>query len=323
MKKGKIKFSMLVNNRGQKLDYFRVVSDVKDAKGNWCDNPMFPPEINEMDFYFPFSKFENNIRIGYSGYCKLPCSGPRSQEKSYFVVSDGIGCPLIAKPDGHDGKMYSGNDLLLTEERLKKWIMVKKRMTVFLTPAHWSPNEYLTWNTASQIAIDSFTQEYIELSGLLGGDLSLIPLCFRSVGKSGKSASGVNYRFFHGTIGAKNGIPGLVKEKKIAIESRQVLDISKIEEAFEKKDFFYDLVEPELESVVGVEETNSGTGEVTIVDRKVDIGEFLEPYMKKAQAAKLVSLAIELGKESEIMKIKCISDALSLLVKLQNEQSSK
>lgn len=321
VKKGKIKFSTLNNNRGVKTDFFRVVEDAKDKKGDWQIKAGFPEQLTELEFYFPFEKMENNVKIAYSGFCNLPSGGRGSQEKSYFVVSEGIGCPLVAIPQGHNGITYDGtkNEILLTEERLAKWRMVKKRMTVFLTPKGWLPHEYIVWHTTSEIAISSFIQEYIDLSTALKDNLSLIPLVFKSIGKSGKNASGQQYRFFHGSISFHGDLHELLDAHNKAKELRKALNIKLLEEDFEAGGFFNDIKNEEEAT-----EINPDTGEIipsksSPAKSSIDL---LEAYVNKPQANKLIELAVELGAEEDLLSINSTANALSLLNKLQSRKNA-
>lgn len=333
---GKIKFAKVKNNRGAKTDFFRVVYDVKDPSGDWkemrgCE------ELTEMNFYFPFEKMENNIKIVYSGYTQLPKSSRRNASLgSYFVVSEGIGSPLIATPDGHDGRYYDGRDssIELTEERFAQWTMVKKRMTVFLTPADCAPNEYVVWHTTSEIAMDSLIEEYSKLVELFKTNLSLVPLTFKAIGKQGKTITGVSYRFFYGTIGSNLGLSGLRDGVEKAKELRDFFDVKTLENNFEKNGFFYDDENNVSTSNIpeGYEErVNTDSGEVTTVNQetdeiletsdKVDYGSVLAPFCAKNQAIRILSLAVEQDKEEEILKITSTAQALSLLNSLQNSNN--
>lgn len=328
MKKGKIKFSTLSNNRGVKIDNFRIVEDAKDKKGDWQLKAEFPEAVSELEFYFPFTKMENNIKVVYSGYCNLPVAGKGSRTDSYFVVSDGIGCPLVATPQGHNGRVYGmgGQELILTEERLAKWQMVKKRMTVFLTPKNWAPHEYVVWHTTSEIAIDNFIQEYLDLSDLVKTDLALIPLCFRAVGKSGKSKSGKSYRFFHGSVGIKHGLMQLKEDAQNATELKKFFDIQRLEKQFEANRFFHE-IEEEIVAPENIEEKiDQVTGQVTMVNKatgkevaeQVNYGDLLIGFVNETQAKRIVTLAIEQNQEAEIVKIQSTASALALLNKLQS-----
>ncbi len=326
MKKGKIKFSTLKNNRGVKIDGFRIAEDLKDKAGDWQLKTEFPKMMNELDFYFPFNKMENNISISYSGYCNLPKNGANSAEGSYFVVSDGIGCPLVAMPNGHNGKCYGAKgetNLILTEERLKKWSMVKKRMAVHLTPINWAPHEYLVWHTTSTIAIDSFIQEYMNISDMIQNDLSLIPLSFKAVGKSGKSKTGVSYRFFHGSISTSKGLLQLKKDVEDAIQLRKFFDINEIEKQFEQRSYFY---EDDASSSNNGEEVahDEKTGEIIQdASKAINYKDLLLPFVNEAQAKRIITLATEADCTDKIVKLTSTTHALSLLNKLQSNKNNE
>ena len=337
MKKGKIKFSELKNNRGVKTDHFRVCDNVKDTKGDWKVKAGFLEEQHSMEFYFPFKKMENNLKITYSGYCQLPVGKKGSNNDNYFVTSKGINCPLVAIPQGHNGRVYDGcnNELLLTEERLSKWPMVKKRMSVYLTPANWAPHEYVVWSTTSEIAIATFSQEYNELSTSIGDNLSLIPLVFRAVGSSGKSKSGVSYRFFYGSISIANGPLEFINQLDDIKKCRKILNIDAIEKTFEEASLLYEHSDSDDEHIVPdgfIEHVDDTSGEVTLVDKvsgeempmqeDQNFGEILASFVNKTQAVKIMSLATELNRTQEITAINSTAAAFSLLNSLQNSKNS-
>ncbi len=338
VKKGKIKFSTLNNNRGVKTDFFRVVEDAKDKKGDWQVKAGFPEQMSEMEFYFPFQKMENNIKIAYSGFCNLPSNGSKSRPASYFVVSEGIGQPLIATPVGHNGIIYDGrgNDALtLTEKRLQQWPMVKKRMTMFLTPKGWLPNEYIVWHTTSEIAIGNVLQEYMDLCDLLGDNPCLVPLVFKAVGKSGKNAAGKAYRFFHGSISANCSPFELYDIHDAAKKLRKKLHVENLEKNFEALSYFGQPEDDDNQVPEGFSQVvNQETGEVSLVNQetgesrphssqKLDYGDILASYVSKPQASRIVELAMELGREKEILDITSVANALALLNSLQSEHNSK
>jgi len=175
---------------------------------------------------------------------------------------------------------------------------------------------------------------YSQLVSMLGTDLSLIPLCFRAVGISGKSASGKNYRKFIGSIGVKRGLNGLSEGIAKAMEYRKIFNIAALEEELEKESYFYEeddstSYKPAIQD--GHKEVlDRTTGEMTIVDengktvevsQNIDYGDFLSGLVNVTQAKKIVSLAIGLERESDILKVQSSAQALVLLNSLQSEKN--
>lgn len=335
MRKGKIKFSHTSIDKkiGTKTDYFRVCQDSKNKTGDWENYPGFEPQLRELKFRFPFSKMENNIKIGYSGYCQLSMDGTaKGALGSYFVASNGIGCQLIARPDGHKGVEYgtaSGKELLLTPERLSKWKMVKKRMTVFISPDGWGPHEYVGWSTTSEVAMEGVSAEYTQLERLIGTNLAMVPLTLRATTKQFKNREGQSVRFSFGSIGY-SGTPMRLKEAVEEANSlKEFFNLSSLEDDFERQSFFF---EEEDEAVIPVtEKTNPETGEVTLFNlngdeipatsTNEDISDFLRGLVGEAQVRNIVSLAKKLGKESEVLLCSSPAKALALLNNMVSEDN--
>lgn len=328
-KRGKIKFSHKKGNRGQKTQYFRVVADSLDPQGDWKNHPSFPDPMYEMKCYFPFSKMDNNILIGYSGFTQLP-SGPErgAPLKSYFVVADGIGEPLLALPDGHNGYEWDGRkdpNLILTEERLAKMQMVKKRMTMILCPDGWAPHEYVTWSTTSQMAIDFAIADYVSMSELAGGDLSLIPFTFRAVDKTLKRRDGQIAKFTIGTIGGHGDIFTMAETMERVKKLRKTFSTKGLEEAFELEGFFYKSEEgDEIEEPVEPAVINEETGEVlkpATVSPKEIARLALQPHLSKAQVEKVLKIAGTLNRFEECANVRSQSDAMRLMNMLATASS--
>ncbi len=336
MRKGKIKFSHTSAGQkiGTKTDYFRVCQDAKNKAGDWENYIGFEPQLRELKFRFPFTKIGNNIKIGYSGFCQLPIDGTaRGELGSYFVVSEGIGCPLIARPDGHSGILYDGRDekksLLLTEERLAKWKMVKKRMSVFISPEGWGPHEWIVWSTTSEVAMDMLQTEYTQLERLLGNNLCLVPLTLRAVTKQFKNKEGKNTRFALGSIGFSGSPKELMDNTNEANNLKNFFNIKALEEDFERSSFFFEEDEDESQ-VVAKEVINPETGEVTHLNSKdeeiaprhgFDLAETIQGLVGDTQVRTIVQLAKKLNREAEILQCNSPAKALALLNSLVSEDN--
>jgi len=324
-KRGKIKFSHVKNNRGQKTEYFRLVTDTKDPQGDWKCHPSFPEQMMEMRFRFPFTKMENNIIIGYSGYTKLPVSSQRgAPTASYFVLADGIGEPMVAFPDGHNGVEWDGRkkkDLILTEERLANMKMVKKRMTMIMIPDGWGPHEYVTWSTTSNVAMDYAISDYTSLVEMTGGDLALFPLTFRAMGKTLKRRDGETAKFSIGTIGFGGSLTDFAASIKEAKVLKAAINIAKLEDTFEREGIFYKSADGNEfdDEPVDHDEVTGEVPQSTLP--KEEIGSQLKGLLSNAQRERIINLAIRFGREEELIKVTKSASALRLLNQLVTQEA--
>lgn len=329
---GKVKFSL----GSQKLDYFRVCSDAKDAKKNWKILEGFPDQLTDMPFYFPFSNMANNITVRYTGYAKLSSDGtPNGPQESYFIQSMGIGEPILARPDGHKGNVYDGRQnkkMILTEERLAKWPMVKKRMQVLLVPKGFAPTHFLVWHTTSLIAFDQLLKEYNDLQTLTGnGDISLLPLHFVATPKQFKNADGKNVKFSFGSIRYKGSLAELVDHIEYSAILREKLNLKQLEEEWERSNVFF--VDDEEEGQGDIPKgytikVDDISGEVTYVHtlsgevyvppaESENKHEELHAYLNADQVEQIVSLAKKHEKQGDLEKVANSASALHLLSKLR------
>jgi hypothetical protein len=324
-KRGKIKFSHVKNQRGIKTDYFRVCGDQKDPQGDWMVLPGFPEQMYGMNFHFPFKKLSNNVIIGYSGYVKLPTSANRGAPlASYFIMADGIDAPMVAFPDGHNGREWDGRvhkDYTLTQERLNKWAMVKKRMTVLLVPEGFGPHEYVTWSTTSSVAMDYILADYMALSGMIGDDLALFPLKFRALAKTIKNRDGQTAKFSIGTIGF-GGTPKAFAE---AIQEtkglKEIINLDEFEKTFESEGVFYYGDEgSEYEEPV---EYDENTGEVipTSANNSEALGITLKGLVSNTQKDKIIALAKKHDRVAELAEILTTGDALRFMNQLMTAEA--
>lgn len=326
-KRGKIKFSHKKGNRGTKTQYFRVCAESLDPQGDWKNHPGFPEPLYEMKFHFPFKKMENNLIIGYSGYTKLPVSAqPGAPLGSYFVLADGIGEPLVAFPDGHNGQEWDGRTderFVLTEERLAKMQMVKKRLTMILSPEGWGPHEYVTWSTTSEVAIDYAISDYIALVEMIGDDLALFPLTFRAMDKTLKRRDGQTAKFTIGTI----GFSGSMTEFAAAVEEtkalKEIIDLDKFEVSFESEGIFYKSEEGD-EAEEEPAEYDEQTGELIKPagpSAKETEGITLDGLVSNVQKEKILRLAKRFKRMEEVGNVKSSADALRLLNQLTTQEA--
>lgn len=342
MRKGKIKFSHVNSTgRGTKTDYFRVCQDIKEKSGDWALMPGFEPQLRELQFFFPFKKMENNVKISYSGFCQLPIDGRKNGPKgSYFVSSDGLDSPLYARPDGHSGMIYDGRDgkFLLTQERLDNWSMVKKRLSLIMVPYGWSPTEHIAWSTTSGIAMDYIINEYMSLQTLLRDDLCMLPLTFRAIGKQFKNRAGLNVKFSFGTIGF-TGSPFELKEAATqASKLKEFFEIDKIEAEFERDNYFYIDEDDNTEDLSVIEQVDEQTGEVAYVDKEtgkeveppkaanINPEDILQGLLSDSQIKTLIALAKKHERLKDIVAIETTAKALSMLnelVSIDNRHSKK
>jgi hypothetical protein len=327
---GKIKFSI-----GKlKIDYMRVCSDVKDPKGVWKIVRGFPEQMFDLPFYFPFRKLENNISIRYTGYTKLPMNGKRGgAQGSYFVQSMGIGHPIYARPDGHNGIIYDGrksDKLLLTQERLDSWSMVKRRISVIVVPQGHAPSDYLVWHTTSDGALSELLKEYSALQILTGSeDISLLPLHLKVKDKSYKNSSNQPVKYSYGSIEWLGDIFDLPEQLEKVSKLRSVLGVETLEAEWEKHDIFFADDEEVSDIPEGyVSEVDEDSGEVIYRNSEsgeefvpavptASIDEYLQGFVPKDQAKEIASLAKKLGKEKDALQVTTPAQGLMCLNRLR------
>lgn len=313
MKKGKIKFSTISGNKVVKLEGFTVVTDVKQRGTGWIKHPEFdqPTPLKVMEFYFPFSKMQNNIRIDYCGYCELPDGGRNKRLATYFMVAADIGQPLTAVPVGHNGKVYQ-NLRPFVEEDLDKFKGVKKRMSVQLTPKNWSPHEYVSWSTTSEVAMDYFCKEYTQLEKLFGS-LQGIPLLFKAHGIEINTPNGIN-RTYLGSLSINGGIEKISYLK--GMNPMDGLDFSHIEKMYED-----DLLARVTEEAAEVEAESNVTPKHNPITGEVEEGNNVSVVTDIDLTDEQKKLLITHLNEDELKKINTKAKALQVINKIKTSSA--
>lgn len=333
MKIGKIKFS----EGRQKLDHFRICDDSKDPKGNWKLAKGFEGVHTELRMYFPFAKMENNISIKYSGYAKLSATGKRGGPlDTYFIQSQGLGEPIYARPEGHSGVIYDGRSedkpILLTQERLDQWKMVKKRLQMVMVPEGHDPSDFIVWHTTSEVAFAELLKKYSDLQKLTGSiDISLLPLTFFVRNKQFTNSKNQPVKFSHGNVRFEGSLSELADaiERAEQLRTRLGKGLEALESEWEHGNIFYADDDDEVVSALQpgvVQDINQETGEITYKNAETgeaaqpeeDLSRCLDALLPKDSAKEVVRLAIKHGKKAEMLKLHTAVEAMVFMSKMRS-----
>lgn len=326
---GHIKFAHVKGNTNTKTEYMRVCHKFRDNAGDWKSIPTFPPTMQEFEFYFPFTKLENNIKVRYSGYADLPVSKEKgAPSERYLIVADGIGEPIMAIPSGHNGIIWDGTKdgngaMVLDEARLEKWSKgrggLKKRTTVYMVPKGYAPHEVVTWTTSSEAATNYLLEAYSSLEQLTKHDLAFLPLTLRSVGKQFVNTKGDQVKFHFGAIGYSGSLVQLRADLEEVDAIKGLFDTGAIEKRFEEKDFFFTPDEGaeifDDDEPHDVPAHDSLTGEV--LENVGDPSIILEGLVSQEQKQLILQLAEKHGRLQMLSTVQNAAQALVVMNKLQ------